>query len=267
MTEEKEVKEELAPAKNIFEALHRVMSEVGYVEKTGKYTVGKGYKYASERDLIAAIRPSLVKHGVLILPQGFTDLEVGEFKTKSGSIMQYYVGTANFLAVHVASGTQVHLAVPGSGADTGDKGAYQAQTGAMKYVLRNTFVIETGDDPDQEQDEERTTTSSTRRQPKKDTPKKEAEEKVDPAAMKAALAYKVPDGQLLAGTTFAKLLEIEAAGPSVLAYLAGLEPNGESKMFEPESEEDKKVHNAAKYVATHNEDFKKVYKEWKESLN
>ena len=38
--------------------------------------------------------------------------------------------------------------VLGDGADTGDKASYKAMTGAMKYALRQTFVIETGDDPD-----------------------------------------------------------------------------------------------------------------------
>ena len=35
----------------------------------------------------------------------------------------------------------------GEGSDTGDKASNKALTGAYKYALRQTFCIETGDDP------------------------------------------------------------------------------------------------------------------------
>jgi hypothetical protein len=38
----------------------------------------------------------------------------------------------------------------GCGSDKGDKGAYKAITGALKYALTSTFLIETGDDPEKE---------------------------------------------------------------------------------------------------------------------
>ena len=34
--------------------------------------------------------------------------------------------------------------------DVGDKSANKAATGLLKYALRQTFLIETGDDPDAE---------------------------------------------------------------------------------------------------------------------
>jgi hypothetical protein len=36
----------------------------------------------------------------------------------------------------------------GTGADSGDKAAYKAATGALKYALLTGFLIPTGDDPE-----------------------------------------------------------------------------------------------------------------------
>lgn len=40
----------------------------------------------------------------------------------------------------------------GTGADTGDKAIYKAQTGAFKYALKNAFMVPDGDAPDAESD-------------------------------------------------------------------------------------------------------------------
>ena len=47
----------------------------------------------------------------------------------------------------------IDVTAPGEGADSGDKSGNKANTCAYKYALRQTFVIETGDDPDEEASE------------------------------------------------------------------------------------------------------------------
>ena len=42
----------------------------------------------------------------------------------------------------------------GEGMDKGDKGIYKAQTGALKYYLSVTFMVATGDDPEQDDKKE-----------------------------------------------------------------------------------------------------------------
>jgi hypothetical protein len=44
----------------------------------------------------------------------------------------------------------------GSGIDQGDKALYKAITGGIKYILSSTFLIPTGDDPENEQSEKKT---------------------------------------------------------------------------------------------------------------
>ena len=43
----------------------------------------------------------------------------------------------------------------GEGADTGDKAPYKAMTGALKYALLQSFLLASGDDPEDERGEMR----------------------------------------------------------------------------------------------------------------
>ena len=42
------------------------------------------------------------------------------------------------------------MRVAGEGADVGDKAPYKAMTGALKYALLQSFLLSTGDDPEDE---------------------------------------------------------------------------------------------------------------------
>jgi hypothetical protein len=55
------------------------------------------------------------------------------------------------------------LSVPsyGEGRDSGDKAPYKALTGALKYALIQTFLIATGDDPEEERSDHQPQPMST----------------------------------------------------------------------------------------------------------
>lgn len=53
--------------------------------------------------------------------------------------------------------------ITGEGIDKGDKAGYKAYTGALKYYLANTFMVATGDDPEQESPEETMNTVKERK--------------------------------------------------------------------------------------------------------
>jgi len=132
--------------RNVFEALNAVMSEVSYVQK--QRTPGLNYSYAGEAALIAEIRPALVKHGVVVYPSGIRDLRNESFTNKNGTQMNRTVGWFTFTFSHGATDTHFVTEVLGEGIDAGDKSSPKAMTGAYKYALRQTLMIETGDDPD-----------------------------------------------------------------------------------------------------------------------
>ena len=133
------------PAK-IAAALHEVMSAVGYVQKTGVNDFHK-YNYASEADLLEALRPAMLKAGLMILPSGVERSEIDTFGNTHV--------TMEYTLVHKDGDVWPEkIRAFGSGNDksktgaVGDKGTYKAITGANKYLLTKLFQIETGDDPE-----------------------------------------------------------------------------------------------------------------------
>jgi len=50
----------------------------------------------------------------------------------------------------VDGGEEITTKVAGQGLDAGDKAPYKAMTGALKYALLQSFLLATGDDPEEE---------------------------------------------------------------------------------------------------------------------
>lgn len=140
-----------APAKTLAEALARIYADGGrYVQKTGQMQGTVRYTYAKEGDFIAIIRPLMEAHGVTIRPKTMKLVSDDAIETQSqnGIRRQYRtVIRVTFELLHT-SGDRLEVQTFGEGIDSGDKSYNKAMTGAMKYALRQTFCVETGDDPD-----------------------------------------------------------------------------------------------------------------------
>jgi len=137
---------------NIHMAIAAVMALVGYVQKEQNSNLN--YSYAGEAALIAAVRPAMVAHGIYVYPSGVEELTQTEYRTRNGTAMTRVTARFRFIFVHAPSNTTIEVEVLGEGADAGDKACNKAMTGALKYALRQTFCIETGDDPDRTSSEE-----------------------------------------------------------------------------------------------------------------
>lgn len=119
-----------------------VMKEVGYVQKAG-HNDFQNYKYATEADAIKAIRPAMLNHGLCMIPSVESVSQDEWGNTNVIMLYRIFDEEGNFLSFRAA----------GSGNDknskgVGDKGIYKALTGASKYALLKTFLMETGDDPE-----------------------------------------------------------------------------------------------------------------------
>lgn len=128
--------------------LSLIMGEIGIIEKDKTNEFHK-YKYASEFAIKKALQPLLVKYKVLftvgvtkVANELITDVKGGQNMVTNIEIGWTFTDTE--------SGEQFSGVFAGSGADKGDKGLYKAITGAIKYVLTSTFLIPTGDDPENE---------------------------------------------------------------------------------------------------------------------
>lgn len=131
---------------NIYEALLAVYEEVGYVQKQGR-NQAQNYNYAGEKDFIEALRPAMIEAKIIIHPSGVRDTKVTEIR-KGDKVAIHICSTFIYTLTHVPSQTQIIAEVAGEGSDPLDKGSYKGMTGAFKYALRQTFLIETGNDPE-----------------------------------------------------------------------------------------------------------------------
>jgi len=132
---------------NIHTAIIEIMKNVTHIEKTG-YNSFHGFKYASESDLIKALHEEMAKKNVYLY---CADI-VNELEVQNG----FYIGTFTYRFVHALSGTHIDVKAKGEAMDktktgVGDKAIYKATTGSLKYALKQTFLIDTGDnDPDRD---------------------------------------------------------------------------------------------------------------------
>jgi len=144
-----------AEVKDIHTAITAIMAQVGYVQKERKG--GLAYSFAGEAALIAALRPWMVEQQVYAYVFAVLNKKVEHYETSKGTAMTSTTLDGVIRFVHAPSGTFIDSFATGEGADAGDKSSNKALTGAYKYALRQTFCIETGDDPDNFEGQQRKT--------------------------------------------------------------------------------------------------------------
>lgn len=116
-----------------------IMREVKSVAKDKRNDFHK-YDYTSDEAVVTAIREAMITHRLIVIPNQTQCSKEGTLTTLG---VEYEI-------IDVDSGESVTKKVFGYGQDNGDKGVYKAATGAEKYFLLKTFLIPTGDDPENE---------------------------------------------------------------------------------------------------------------------
>lgn len=145
--------------KNILQKVNSIMKDVDYIQKdaTNKF---QNYDYASERAIKEKLHVALTKHGVVF------NIETANPRVENGVLWIDCI----YHFRDVESGEEISGAFIGSGQSRDEKGNYAAVTGAIKYILTSTFLIPTGDDPeDDEAKEPKATTASPQPIPKNPT--------------------------------------------------------------------------------------------------
>lgn len=171
---------------NLYQRISKVMQEIEYLTKDD--TVGKGqsaYRAITEEKVTTAVRCSMIKNGLVILPIEQTSTEsFNEYEKESyGKIekKQRLMSSVNvkYKIVNIDKPDEFEiLASSGSGVDSQDKGIGKAMTYSYKYMLLRTFAIPTGEDPDkvssQDLDEQNTVTKIKEDKPKEKSAAKKA---------------------------------------------------------------------------------------------
>lgn len=138
--------EELKRRATLYRKIAAVTAAVSRIPKNGENTFHR-YKYATESDITDGLRALLAENGLAFLPPSVIEWQRDETidNPKVGARTRVHV---QFAIGCTDTGELFTSSLWGEGADTGDKGFYKAYTGAVKYFLMKTFLIATGDDPD-----------------------------------------------------------------------------------------------------------------------
>jgi len=100
------------------------------------------FKFRGIDQVYNALAPSLVKHGLLILPR-IIDRTVTERASNSGGVLFYVVVKAEFDFVGVEDGSIHTVTTYGEAMDSGDKATNKAMSIAYKYAAFQAFCIPT----------------------------------------------------------------------------------------------------------------------------
>ena len=149
---------------NIFQKMSAVTAELQTVAKNLTVSTGKNntYKAVSERDIIDAVKPLEVKHGIYSFPCDRQVIESqileseSEYQgkvTKKTTFFSRIKVTYRFVNVDKPD-EYIDMVTFAEGIDAQDKGSGKAMTYADKYALMKAYKISTGDDPDQNASEE-----------------------------------------------------------------------------------------------------------------
>lgn len=120
---------------NIYQRIASAMEDVGYIQKDKKG--GLQYTVVSHDAVTAAVRPVLLKNGVIYFPEALQWAEEGKTTKVSMNIrFQNIDDKDDFIIVPTF----------GYGVDPQDKGPGKAMSYAVKYAVLKTLGLETGDD-------------------------------------------------------------------------------------------------------------------------
>lgn len=142
----------------IAQAIAKVMTEVGAIEKNSEVGAGTNFAYKGVRDLDvkAKLLPLMVKNGLSLAPveiDSELNVERWEEEGYQGKVKQktqvFLRAKTKYMLMHT-SGQWITFVGEGHGIDTGDKAAGKATTYALKYALLYLFMIPVGhiDDAD-----------------------------------------------------------------------------------------------------------------------
>lgn len=134
------------------ERLLKVIEGASYVQKKGR-NKEQGYNYAMEADFLELIKPLLVENGIIPLPS-YELLANEQVQTQSGKPANLVTLRLDLRLQDAYSEQGTVITSIGQGRDPQDKACYKAMTGAMKYALAKTFLVPTGDDPEDEEEKD-----------------------------------------------------------------------------------------------------------------
>lgn len=141
--------DEMPETRSLVKKLCKVMSEIKHVPKRGRNEFHR-YDYVLEADLADAVREKLAAVNVFLF-SSVDELSTAERTTARGGTTTITTVKMTFTFVDGDTGENMAFTYYGQGEDQMDKGAYKAFTGCTKYALMKSFLVPTGDDPENDE--------------------------------------------------------------------------------------------------------------------
>ncbi len=137
---------------NLRQKLAEVRRRIGYVQKHG-HNERFNYSYVTAADIAGSVGDILSELGVVVIP--CLENITYESATGRGETTRMARVVMAYTFSDVDTGEEIVAKVAGQGLDPGDKAPYKAMTGALKYALLQSFLLATGDDPEDERPDAR----------------------------------------------------------------------------------------------------------------
>lgn len=225
---------------NIYQRMLAITADMQTVAKNLLVPAGGGkYRAVSETDVLNAVKPLEIRHGVYSYPVERRTISVDVLETeerrKDYDTKQYEVIKKTQFVYRIETRYRfVNVDFPdeyidvvsyGDGIDSADKAPGKAMTYSDKYALLKAYKIQTGDDPDQDASPDYKNAKPAARNTKAAAKQAEPEQPEQAAGQDRELVAQIR--QLYPGERIAKMLEFHNAGkledipPEVLAkYVA-----------------------------------------------
>jgi hypothetical protein len=125
-----------------------VRRRISYVQKRG-HNERKNYNYVTAADIAGAVGDILAELGVVVVPR-LESISHEPARTSRSEVEHVARVVMAYTFMDVDTAEEITVKVAGEGLDAGDKAPYKAMTGALKYALLQSFLLATGDDPEEE---------------------------------------------------------------------------------------------------------------------
>jgi hypothetical protein len=175
----------------LYAKMAAIMGQIDKVDKDLKMSGGGlNYKYVSDVQVYHTVRKLLVDHGIALFAS-MVEAHQERYVSSAGKDKNHTLAKFEFVLVDSETGDSMTCAWHGEADDSGDKGVNKSSTAALKFWLLKTFIIPTGDDPDDAASGQRTVPARTAPNPRRipETPPPAAPE---PSELDAHLGPRKP---------------------------------------------------------------------------
>lgn len=210
---------------NIYQRMLAITADMQTVAKNLLVPAGGGkYRAVSETDVLNAVKPLEIRHGVYSYPverrtisvdvleteERRKDYDTKQYETIKKTQFVYRIETRyRFVNVDFPN-EYIDVVSYGDGIDSADKAPGKAMTYSDKYALLKAYKIQTGDDPDQDASPDYKKATPAARNTKAAAKQAEPEQTEPAAGQDRELVAQIR--QLYPGERIAKMLEFHNAG-------------------------------------------------------